>query len=270
VRRIVERWKAGWESRSVAVLVAWIAAIGCWNETLAEDLSVFAAASLTESLQEIGHTYEQRQQATHLVFNFAASSALARQIQEGAPADVFFSADEAKMDGLEKKGLLVPGTRRRLLSNSLVIVVPQDGWLAVSSAADLVDPKFGHIALAEPQTAPAGIYAKEFLKKQGIWSKLIDKVVPTENIRAALAAVESGNVDAGIVYKTDAAISKNVRVAYEVAVGQGPAISYPVAVVSDSRQTESAKRFVEFLASDTALAVFRRYGFLVDVAPRSP
>ena len=248
-----------------AVLIG--ASVGS-TASVAAELAVFAAASLTEALQEIAVTYERQQPGIHLVFNFSASSALARQIQEGAPADVFFSADETKMDGLEKKGLLVPGTRRSLLSNSLVIVVHRGSRLSLTAAADLLDPQFGHIALAEPQTVPAGVYAKEYFEKLGVWSKLIDKVVPTENVRAALAAVESGNVDAGIVYKTDAAISKKVRVAYEVPAAQGPPISYPVAVLKESRYVEPAKRLVEFFESEEALTIFRRYGFLVHTTHR--
>jgi molybdate transport system substrate-binding protein len=201
-----------------------IVALGLgWAGTAsAADLNVFAATSLTESLQEIGESWSEQHPDIRPVFNFTASSALALQIQEGAPADVFFSADEAKMDGLEKRNLLSPGTRFSLLSNTLVIVVHQDSRLAVTKAADLQAASFAHIALAEPQTVPAGIYAKEYLRQQGVWSKVIDKVIPTENVRAALAAVESGNVQAGIVYKTDAAISKQVRVAYEVAGQRRP------------------------------------------------
>jgi molybdate transport system substrate-binding protein len=232
------------------------------NLARAEDLSVFAAASLTEALNEIAAVYH-KETGTRPVFNFAASSLLARQIQEGAPADVFFSADEAKMESLDKKGLLSPGTRRSLLSNSLVIVVHRDSRLTANAAADLAGPQFAHIALAEPQSVPAGVYAKDYLKRQGLWSKIIDKVIPTENVRAALAAVESGNVDAGIVYKTDAAISKNVRVVYEVPVDEGPVISYPVAVLADSRQIESAKHFVTYLGSEASLVIFRNHGFLI-------
>jgi molybdate transport system substrate-binding protein len=252
---------------AIATLVVAIGALVAPRTVFAAELSVFAAASLTEALQEIGHRYQQQERGVQVSFNFAASSVLARQIQEGAPADVFFSADEAKMDGLEKRGLLSSGTRRSLLSNSLVIVVHKDSRMTLS-AADLAAAKVGSIALAEPQTVPAGIYAKEYLEQHGLWSKVIDKVVPTENVRAALAAVESGNVDAGIVYKTDAAISKNVRVAYEVPPGQGPSISYPVAVLKESRQIDAAKRFVEFLASDAARATFRRYGFIVESAEK--
>jgi molybdate transport system substrate-binding protein len=227
----------------------------------AEDLSVFAAASLTESLQEIGKTYEEQNPGTRISYNFAASSVLALQIQEGARADVFFSADEAKMNALEKKHLLAPGTRRSLLSNTLVVVVRNDSRKSIASPKDLASSSFGHIALAEPQTVPAGIYAKEWLKKVDLWSKVIDKVVPTENVRAALAAIESGNVDAGVVYKTDAEISKKVRIAYEVPVEEGPVISYPVAAVTTGRNAEAAKRFVDYLASEPALDVFRGYGF---------
>ncbi len=170
-----------------------------------------AAASLTDAMKEIGAAYE-KESGDKLQFNFGASNMLARQIEEGAPADVFFSADEAKMDALEKKDLLLPGTRRSLLSNSLVIVVAADSGMSPKSAADLAKPEYKKLALAEPRSVPAGIYAREYLEKLGLWEAVKEKVVPTENVRAALAAVESGNVDAGIVYKTDALISKKVKV----------------------------------------------------------
>jgi len=193
----------------------------------AADLNVFAAASLSDALKEIAKAYEPAS-GDKLRYNFAASSALARQIKEGAPADVFFSADEAKMDDLVKGGLIVTDTRHSLLSNTLVIVVNAEGGAAVSVPADLAKPAIGRIALAEPHTVPAGIYAKEYLEKADLWKKIIDKVVPTENVRACLAAVEAGNADAGIVYKTDALISKKVKVAYEVSVAEGPKSSAQV------------------------------------------
>lgn len=228
----------------------------------AAEINVFAAASLTEALQELGAAYEQ-QTGDKIVLNLAASSALARQIQAGAPADLFFSADEAKMDGLEKRGLLAKGTRRGLLSNTLVIVVPADSNLKIGSPKDLAGSKVRALALAEPQSVPAGIYAKEYLRSQKLWSKVIDKVVPTENVRAALAAVESGNVEAGIVYKTDAQISKRVKIACEIPAAEGPKISYPVAVIAESKRQEAARRFLDYLASPAALDVFRKYGFLI-------
>src|SRR6185436_8443202 len=228
----------------------------------AAELSVFAAASLTDALGEIAAEYEKGG-GDHIVLNLAASSALARQIQEGAPADLFLSADEEKMNVLEEKKLLLPGTRKSVLSNTLVIVVPADSRLKITSAKDLASPGIRAIALAEPQSVPAGIYAKQYLRKLGIWSKVIDRVVPTENVRAALAVVESGNVDAGIVYKTDAEISKRVKVAYEVPRAEGPVISYPFAVVAGSERPEAARKFLAYLMSDEALAVFRRFGFLL-------
>lgn len=228
--------------------------------TRAATIHVFAAASLTDSLKQIAAAYEKESE-DKLVFNFGASSLLARQIEEGAPVDIFFSADEAKMDALGKKGLLLESTRRKLLGNALVIVVASDSVLKIVSAEDLRLAK--RIALAEPRTVPAGIYAKEFLIQQNLWRELEPKVVPTDNVRAALAAVESGNVDAGIVYKTDAAISKKVKVAHEVPARDAPDIRYPVAVLKESKSADAAKKFAAHLASDRAAKVFESFGFVV-------
>lgn len=227
----------------------------------AVEIHVFAAASLTDALQEIATNY-QRESGDRVLLNLGASSGLARQIQEGAPADLFFSADEAKMNILEKRGLVLRGTRRSLLSNTLVVVVPADSGLRIGSAQDLASPRIRALALAEPQSVPAGIYAKEYLRSRQLWGKVSDRVVPTENVRGALAAVESGNVDAGIVYKTDARISKKVKIAFEVPRAEGPKISYPVAVVAGSGQEEAARKLLAYLGSPAALDVFRRYGFL--------
>lgn len=231
------------------------------------EITVFAAASLTNVLEELGAAYAERH-GGHVAFNFAASSTLARQIEEGAPADLFVSADEAKMDALESHGDLVDGTRHSLLSNALVIVTAKGGKLAIAGPQDLAGPRVRALSLAEPQSVPAGIYAKEYLRRAGVWSAVADKVVPTENVRGALAAVESGNADAAIVYKTDAAISKRVEVAYEVPFGEAPRISYPLAVVRYGRDPEGGKSFAAFLASGEARRVFERHGFVVlDAAP---
>ena len=238
--------------------------LSCFNSHAAT-INVFAAASLTESLKEIAASYE-KQAGDKVTFNFGASSFLARQIEEGAPADIFFSADEAKMDGLEKKGLILKESRISRLSNSLVIVVTSDSTLQIQSASDLAGSKVKRLALADPKTVPAGIYAKEYLEKTKLWPAVQPKVIPTDNVRAALAAVESGNVEAGMVYKTDAAISKKVRVALEIPVKDGPAISYPMALVKESKQLDAAARFLKHLGSDEAGRVFQKFGFIV----RSP
>ncbi len=223
---------------------------------------VFGAASLTDALQEIGAAYE-RSTGQHVVFNFGASNLLARQIREGAPADLFLSADEEKMDQLARKGLLLEGTRRSVLSNTLAVVVPEGSKLRLAGPADLTSPAVRTLVLAEPSTVPAGIYAKQYLRSVGLWSKLIDRIVPTENVRGALAAVEAGNADAGIVYRTDAGISREVEVAFEVPAVQGPPISYPFAILQRTRDPDAARKFLAYLVSPPALDVFRKLGFLI-------
>lgn len=232
----------------------------------AGEILVFAAVSLTDALEEIAAAYEKAG-GGKVLLNLAASSALARQIQAGAPADLFLSADEARMDQIEKKGLLVKGTRKSLLSNTLVIVVPASSALQIASPRDLASPKVRALALADPQSVPAGLYAKEYLTSQKLWSAVAGKVIPTESVRAALAAVASGNVEAGIVYRTDAGLAKKVRIAYEVPRTEGPKISYSFAVIGTSRRQAAARRFLAYLESPAALAVFRKYGFLIPEPP---
>ena len=222
----------------------------------ADEILVFGAASLTESLEEIGKAFETKTR-TVVRFSFGASSDLARQIKAGAPADVFFSADTAKMDDLEKAGLVRKEDRREFLSNVLVVVVPKSSKAVISDAKDLVG--LSHLALADPAAVPAGIYAKKWLESLGLWKEIEPKVVPTLDVRAALAAVASEAVPAGIVYRTDAAISKEVQVAFEVR--GGPEILYSVAPLAGRKA--AARGFAEFLSSAEAVRVFERHGFIV-------
>jgi len=231
----------------------------------ADDLTVFAAASLTDALKEIAADYEKTS-ADKIAFNFAASGTLELQIRHGAPADLFFSADEAKMNDLEKDGLLLPGSRRDLLANQLAIIVPSDSALTLTSPAQLTDPKIKRLALGETHIVPAGIYAQEYLRKIGIWEQIQPRVVPLESVRAALAAVETDNADAGIVYKTDALHSHKVKIAFEVPVAAGPSIIYPAALVKDSRHQPAAGKFLDYLGSPKAQAVFRRDGFITKIS----
>jgi molybdate transport system substrate-binding protein len=228
----------------------------------AAEITVFAAASLTDSLKEISAVYE-KQSDDKIIFSFGASSTLARQIEEGAPADIFFSADEAKMDGLVKKNLIDLATRKSRLGNSLVVVVAAGSALQIQSASDLTNASVKQIALADPKDVPAGIYAKAWLTRQQLWTAIEPKVVPTENVRGALAAVESGNVEAGVVYKTDVGITKNVKVAYEVPAADLPVISYPMALVNESKQSEAAKNFLNYLDSKEAGDIFKKFGFIL-------
>jgi molybdate transport system substrate-binding protein len=224
-------------------------------------VTVFAAASLADALAEAGRNYQAATGET-VALNFAASSLLERQIEAGAPADIFFSADEAKMDALAARGLIVTNTRVSRLSNALVVIVPQDAAAAVAKPEDLARAEVRRIALADPQAVPAGIYAKGWLTKIGLWSAVEKKIVPTANVRAALATVESGDVDAGIVFKTDAAISKKVKVACTAPAGQTPPISYPMAMIKETKQPELARKFLEYLQGAEAGRVFEKYGFV--------
>jgi molybdate transport system substrate-binding protein len=226
----------------------------------AADVTVFAAASLTDSLKEIAAAYEKAS-GDHIIFNFGSSGTLATQIKAGAAADIFISADELKMEDVRKAGL-VAGSRVDLLGNSLAIVVPADSTLTVASAADLAKPEFKKIALGETRSVPAGIYAKEYLTQIGIWDQVSPRVVGMENVRSALAAVESGNVDAGIVYKTDALIGKNVKIAYEIPSDKGPKIAYPMALLKDAKNPDGAKKFFLYLEEPDSLKVFQKFGFL--------
>jgi molybdate transport system substrate-binding protein len=228
----------------------------------ADEILVSAAASLTDVLQEISRGYQAKSKHT-VKFNFGASSALARQIDEGAPADIFFSADLPQIDSLEKKGRLEPGTRKNLLSNQLVIIVPADSKLPLLSPKDLLKAEVKRIALAEPSSVPVGVYSKKYLTDEGLWNKVESKVVPVQDVRATLASVESGNVEAGFVYKTDAAISKKVKIAYAVPLDRGPKITYPVAVVKESKHKDAARDFMKYVQSPAAKDAFKKYGFVV-------
>jgi molybdate transport system substrate-binding protein len=227
----------------------------------AATINVFAAASLTDALKEIQQSYEAKS-GDKIVYNFAGSNVLARQIEEGAPADLFFSADEAQMDAVAKAGLIDAATRRDLLKNQLVVIAPADSPLQKGFLpADLAKPEIHRIALADPRAVPAGVYAKAYLTQLGLWPKIESRVVPTANVRAALAAVESADADVGIVYKTDVKISKSARVIYAVPLREGPRITYPIARLKTSTG-EAAKKFLAYLASPAAQEVFRRDGFL--------
>jgi molybdate transport system substrate-binding protein len=219
---------------------------------------VFGAASLTESLQELGKQFEAST-GTKASFSFGSSNDLARQIQSGAPADVFFSADTAKMNALEKAGLVRAADRRDFLSNVLVVVVPSSSTAQITSAKDLA--ALPRLALADPAAVPAGIYAKKWLTQEGVWDAVQKKVIPTLDVRAALAAIGDGDVPAGIVYRTDAAISRNVKIA--LIVNNGPPITYSVAPIAASKHPEAASKFVAFLDSPAGHAVFESRGFLV-------
>ena len=238
--------------------------LGLWRgcpELMGAQVTIFAAASLTESLREIASAYS-RTAPERIVFSFGGSSTLARQIEEGAPADIFFSADEVQMGRLQAKGLIEAATRTNLLSNSLVIITATVDGASVHRPEDLASASVHRVALGDPKAVPIGVYAREFLERKGLWAAVSPKVVSTESVRAALAAVESGNADASIVYKTDALISNQVKTAYVVPEGDGSAIHYPAAVVKRAKSESAARAFLQYLASPDARKIFARHGFI--------
>ena len=246
----------GFRSRLFPIVVAVLVSVA---PVAADEVTVYAAASLTDALQEVAQGFEAKT-GHKVVFNLGASNDLARQIKAGAPADVFFSADKAQMDGLEAVGLVRAVDRVDVLSNILVVVVPASRTARMSQASDLLAVR--RLALADPEAVPAGVYARTWLQSLALWDTLQDRVIPTLNVRAALSAVESENADAGIVYRTDAAISKRVKVAFEVPKDKGPAIVYPMAPLAASRNSAAAE-LVRYLTSPPAREVYRRYGFIV-------
>jgi molybdate transport system substrate-binding protein len=228
----------------------------------ADEILVSAAASLTDVLKDIGKAYQAKSKHT-ILLTLGPSNFLARQIDEGAPADMFFSADLAQMDILDKNGRLEPGTRKNLLSNQLVMIVPSDSRLAIASPKDLLKSEVKRIALADPAAVPVGVYASKYLGDEGLWDKIKSKIVPVLDVRATLASVESGNVEAGFVYKTDAALSKKVKIVFEVPIEKGPKITYPIAIVKESKKKEAARAFMNYVLSSAGKATFKKYGFLV-------
>lgn len=215
---------------------------------------VLAAASLQEALTEASAAWSARGHAAP-VLSFAGTSALARQVEQGAPADLFFSADEEWMDTLEGEGLLRAGTRGDVLSNRLVVIGPRD-----SAAKGLADLGRGRLALADPDAVPAGKYARAALEHLGLWQGLAPRIAPAENVRAAMALVERGEAPLGIVYATDALASDKVRVVETLPGDSHPPIRYPVAVLAASSHPDSAA-LRAFLASPEAARIFAKHGF---------
>ncbi|HEX9407522.1 MAG TPA: molybdate ABC transporter substrate-binding protein [Thermoanaerobaculia bacterium] len=214
-----------------------------------DELQVAAAASLQDALREIGANYE-KQTHERVSFAFGASNILAMQIRAGAPVDVVLLADEPTMDKIAD----LIAAREDLLSNELVVVSrePLRDLLSVN-----------RLALGDPNAVPAGVYAREYFQQHGMWEALRPKVIPMDNVRAALAAADNGSVDAAVVYRTDALLAQRARITMTLS---GPVIRYPVAVLRNAKHPDAARRFVQYLASPDAAAVFRRYGFVVLVS----
>ena len=227
---------------------------------LAQPLTVSAAASLTDAFKEIGAKFEAAKPGTTVRFNFAASGVLLQQIAQGAPVDVFASADQETMKrGVDQK-LVDPETRRDFAANSLVVIVPAQGGVPVMTLADLAGPQVKRIAVGKTATVPVGRYTRQVLDAAHLWAPLEPKFVQADSVRQVLDYVARGEVEAGFVYRTDAALmAERVKVVLTPA-GTMP-VTYPVAVVSDSRQKPLAGEFADYLRSPPAQEVLVRFGF---------
>lgn len=225
------------------------------------ELTISAAISLKDTLDEIARLYSMERPGTTIRFNLGSSGTLQRQIEQGAPVDLFISASPKEMDSLESKGLLLAGTRRNLVKNSVVLIVPV-GKAGISSFQDLAKPAARVIAIGDPQSVPAGKYAQEVLTHIGLFEPLKPKFVLAKDVRQVLTYVETGNADAGIVYATDAHTSSRVSVVGTAPEDSHSPVIYPVAVLKGSKNTPEAKTLIDFLRSPKARAVFKKYGFV--------
>ena len=222
-------------------------------------VTVSAAISLTDALEDAGRAYRAAG-GGEVRLNFGGSNVLARQILNGAPVDLFVSADEAQMKLIEAAGAIASGTRVDLLGNKLAVVLSSSAP-AVKDAEGLAQPAIRRMALGDPDAVPAGVYAKQYLQSAGVWDRLSARIVPVANVRAALTAVETGNVDAAIVYESDLTAASRARLAFVVSGPAAPRIVYPAAVLARSKNRPEAERFLAFLRGKEGSAIFKRFRF---------
>jgi len=225
-------------------------------------LTISAAASMTDAMNKIQKLYQTDHPNVTLTMNYGSSGILEQQIEQGAPVDVFISAANKQMDQLEKKSLVVTGTRKVLLQNHLVLIVPK-GISAVTGFDDLTKAAVKFIAIGEPSSVPAGQYAQETLTTMGLWDKLQSKLVMGKDVRTVLTYVESKNADAGLVYSTDVLTSQDVVVVTAAPEASHSPIVYLAAVISTSKNQPAAKDFEAYLSGALATAVFKNYGFVI-------
>ncbi len=237
-----------------------LAALGLGAAAQAADLTVSAASSLTNAFKELGQAYEARHPGSRVALNFAASDVLLRQIEQGAPADVFASADQRAMDRAVQSRSVRPGTRVDFVANALVLIVPAAGGAAVNSLANLKGENIKRVAYGNPASVPVGRYTQAALERQGLWAAVSAKGVPAQNVRQSLDYVARGEVDAGFVFATDAAVMPGkVKVVETVPTPQP--ITYPIALTMREANQAAAQAFIDYARSDEGQAILARHGF---------
>jgi molybdate transport system substrate-binding protein len=228
----------------------------------AQEVTLSVAISMKDAVEELGRGFMASRRGVTLRYNFGSSGELQKQIEGGAPIDLFISAAERQMDELVKKGLVVSPSRRVFARNVLTVVKPADSTIDISKPADLLDARVTKIVVGNPKTVPAGQYSEESLKALGIWDRLQPKLVFSENVRQALDYVARGEVDAGFVYTTDAATrAQRVKEAFRPAEDTYRPVVYPVAVVAGAKQAALAQAFLDLLVSRDGQATLARFGF---------
>jgi len=242
------------------VLVLTAGLVGCGGRV--DTLTVSGAASLQNALAPIAAACQRQYPHIRIEVNFGGSGALAQQIADGAPVDVFVSAAPQPMDRLEARGLVLTGTRRNLLRNEIVLIAPLNSAVP-RSFADLADAQIKLVAIGDPATVPAGDYARQVLTALNLWSRVQSKLVLGKDVRQVLGYIETGNADAGIVYATDARQSGRVRVAAVAPADTHTPVVYPVAVLRGTRNPAAARTFAAFLSGPEARAIFTAQGFTV-------
>ncbi len=225
------------------------------------ELNISAAASLTDAITEINALYSAENPTVKFLVNFASSGTLQQQIENGAPCDVFLSAATTQMDTLQSKGLILDQTRRNFVTNSVVLIVPVNGSRNITSFEDLTTDKARKISIGDPASVPAGNYARQVFDLLGITSALQPKLVLASNVRQVLTYVETGDVDAGVVYSTDTLVSDKVKIVASAPAEINAKIVYPAAVIKASKNVEVAQQYLEFLSGEQARAIFVKYGF---------
>lgn len=228
--------------------------------SVADELVVSAAASLTNAFQEIGKAYETKNPGTKVVFNFAASGALLQQITQGAPVDVFASADEETMDKAQQQNLIIKESRADFIGNKLVLVVPMDSALKLNSVQDLTQPAVKGIAIGTPASVPVGRYTKSVLEAAGLWSALETRLINAENVRQVLAYVARGEVEAGFVYGSDVGVKKD-KVQVVLNVPTPKPVIYPIARIGASKNQAQADAFIAWVRSAAGQDVLLKHGF---------
>lgn len=226
-----------------------------------KEVYIVAAASMTDAVKEIGANYEKQHPDVKLMYNFGSSGALQSQIEQGAPADVFISAAQKQMNALEEENLIDKATRRDLLENKVVLIVPKDSTLVLDDFAAAATDKVSKIALGEPKSVPVGQYSEEIFTNLNVWADIKAKAVYASDVRQVLSWVETGEVDCGVVYATDAAISDKVKVLLEAPAGTHKPVVYPAAMVSSSKNPEIVEDFLAYLSQDEQKAILAKYGF---------